>query len=70
MNVSSDGGEWSGVDPSAAIDALVANDLLDKLGFKREVMEERLRVEWTPEAAWADCECLSLYMCSLQLTLR
>lgn len=56
MPIPRDVGDWSGVDPSAAIDALVANDLLDKLGLKREVIGERLRVQWTPEAAWADCE--------------
>ncbi|KZV77180.1 hypothetical protein PENSPDRAFT_178342 [Peniophora sp. CONT] len=54
VSIPADGGDWFGVDSSAAINALVANDLLDKLGFKREVMEERLRIQWTPDAAWAD----------------
>lgn len=57
--VPADGVDWSGVDPSAAIDALVANDLLEKLGFKREAIEERLKVKWSPEAAWADCTWIS-----------
>jgi len=48
-------GDWSGVNASVALDALLSDShFIDTLGLDRGELEERLRSTWTPQSSWIE----------------
>ncbi|KAI0030716.1 hypothetical protein K488DRAFT_87530 [Vararia minispora EC-137] len=44
---------WDGVDPSAALNALLSRrEVFEAAGFHHDTLEEHLRMSWSPQSAW------------------